>query len=662
MKYRKTHKKSLDKSNNNYLVFTNFVSDQLKSMFYYIKKIYLHLEWTPFKKFRESLPIFAKISGWFVVIKHLGLQGGILYVSNYLQYNLQKIIIMNYQDINSSLENLPRANQYNQISDNNYWQSFENKILESIPYLLANIIIDVVNSVTNKYLINSLTRRLVEDINKIKFNNQISYGLSHNKDNNSISRVINLYTENYTDDSLKMMISAFTATQKAILSTAMLLSFSQRINIAGRVTFLLPDLVVLSASYGYITQFISGIISTKKTAYFDQLRQLTADYNIVKEHDNNNIKNITEQNAEQFTYNRHRNFRIKIAKIDDKILLVSSVQKLWQSVHTTANHLFKLWFIGRRIYHQTLASSNRGIAYNTLENTEPLFNWQEQNYDKVNWSEYSRKKINKFLNAKDELSLTKSALIFDDHQEQSLIIKNVTLKIGEDRLLVKIPSLELLMGKRYLITGDSGNGKSTLLTKIAGIIHTGQTKATGQIFEPFFNKKILKKIILTQNDYFPKNTSLLEIICFPDLLPINYTEKNHLIKKITQLFNQAKIDDLDQIQNAYNDQNKLTELIKTDAICDWDSRLSGGQKKKIRIISQVIKNPDILILDEAFTGLDIESIKVLQNMLRNYLPQALILVVDHHGANNNQLGKNKFYDEHLHFAEQKISNITLKAR
>ena len=83
---------------------------------------------------------------------------------------------------------------------------------------------------------------------------------------------------------------------------------------------------------------------------------------------------------------------------------------------------------------------------------------------------------------------------------------------------------------------------------------------------------------------------------------------------------------------------------------NWSTILSGGEKKKIAIVSAIMKKPDILILDETFDSLG-PSIIVAHQMLRKYLPSALILVVDHYAQTNNY---NHFYAKELSFTDKNI--------
>ena len=149
--------------------------------------------------------------------------------------------------------------------------------------------------------------------------------------------------------------------------------------------------------------------------------------------------------------------------------------------------------------------------------------------------------------------------------------------------------------------------------------------------------------MISQQDYFPLDATLQEILIYPE----RPSDNNELVAE-----QKNRLEGLLQEVSFYgfaknasgNDKEKLT----LDSKKDWYKVLSGGEKKKVMLINAIYQKPDILILDEVLTGLDIDSIVVVEKMLRRELPESLILIVDHHAQENNY---DKFYEGNFHFAD-----------
>ena len=206
-----------------------------------------------------------------------------------------------------------------------------------------------------------------------------------------------------------------------------------------------------------------------------------------------------------------------------------------------------------------------------------------------------------------------------------------------------------------MLTGKSGSGKTSLLSKIRGIKENG-VWGEGNIYYPAVEGRDPKIIMLSQQDYFPINYSLEELLFYPGEIPTDPGVRKEKQEQVVFMLREMGIDvtlsnggkDDDIKEKNTEDQDYYLSLGRVE---NWCTFLCGGEKKKILIASAIIQEPDILILDEVFNGLDARSIIVAQKILKKYLPHALLLVVDHHAQDNNH---DVFYDKELHFSNQEV--------
>jgi ABC-type uncharacterized transport system fused permease/ATPase subunit len=147
----------------------------------------------------------------------------------------------------------------------------------------------------------------------------------------------------------------------------------------------------------------------------------------------------------------------------------------------------------------------------------------------------------------------------------------------------------------------------------------------------------------TQNDYIVPHATLFEVITSRSA---GDTIDPELERSVRALL----------LEIAIDDQNEAGLIDMLHAKKDWNTILSGGQKRKISILGAILKRPDIVILDEVFNGLDSTSVKNAQRMLKTYLPKTLMLIVDHNYELNNYEG---FYDARLHLENKALRIVEL---
>ncbi len=169
--------------------------------------------------------------------------------------------------------------------------------------------------------------------------------------------------------------------------------------------------------------------------------------------------------------------------------------------------------------------------------------------------------------------------------------ENVTFSYkGEKKKIFENFSLYIKEGQRIHLTGASGKGKTTLLRLIAGL-----EKA----------KKGSVKI---------KDNAKISVVFQEDRL-IDFVS----VKKNISLFSSnEKAEEL------------LCELGLEDCSYMSVDELSGGMKRRVALARALSKDFDILLLDEAFNGLDEETLFNVCDVVNRYTKDKTVILVSHH--------------------------------
>ena len=165
-------------------------------------------------------------------------------------------------------------------------------------------------------------------------------------------------------------------------------------------------------------------------------------------------------------------------------------------------------------------------------------------------------------------------------------IKDVSFKyLGSNQAMFNNINIEFKKGEHTIITGPNGSGKSTLLGLVSGVFYPNKGVVTS-ISDKFGYVSASPMIIsgTIRENLLYGNEEILE-----DEILINYLEKFELFEKGT----------------PYDLDRKIT-----------NKSLSMGQMQKISFIRALIRNIDILILDESTSNLDTSSKNLIYNILK----------------------------------------------
>lgn len=179
-------------------------------------------------------------------------------------------------------------------------------------------------------------------------------------------------------------------------------------------------------------------------------------------------------------------------------------------------------------------------------------------------------------------------------------LQNVSCKAGATYLLHNI-NWHIQNGEKWIVFGENGSGKTTLLSLITGYkrISNGNMYLFGESFQPEQTIAYRKRIGLVSTSLLGKilrNESVLGIILSGKTGTLGLSEKI----KNQDLVNARKLMDVFCISNK-----------KDIPFC----LLSKGEQQNVLLARALIGNPDILLLDEADSGLDYVARKRLNDIL-----------------------------------------------
>ncbi len=197
--------------------------------------------------------------------------------------------------------------------------------------------------------------------------------------------------------------------------------------------------------------------------------------------------------------------------------------------------------------------------------------------------------------------------------QEGVTFREVSFAYDDDRDVLKDVSISARMGELVAIVGPSGAGKSTLVNLIprfddptAGVI-----EIDGINIRRLTLKSLREQIgMVTQ-----------EIILFDDTIFNNvvYGRRDVSPDQVHQAL---------MVANALEFIEKLPQGVDT-RIGEDGVRLSGGQRQRIAIARAVVKDPPILILDEATSSLDAESEEMVQEALDRLMERRTTFVIAH---------------------------------
>ena len=199
-----------------------------------------------------------------------------------------------------------------------------------------------------------------------------------------------------------------------------------------------------------------------------------------------------------------------------------------------------------------------------------------------------------------------------DKIEGNVVFDKVFFGYGEKDILKNI-SFEAKKGEIVALVGSSGAGKTSLVSLIPRLydVTDGAIYIDGVDIRKFKVENLRKHISFVSQTNFLFSGSIYENIA--------YGVENCPYEKVIEAAKAAYAHDfIMSFEKGYDTE-----------IGELGSRLSGGERQRLAIARAILKNPEILVLDEATSSLDTESEHYVQNAINNLIKNRTVFVVAH---------------------------------
>ena len=222
----------------------------------------------------------------------------------------------------------------------------------------------------------------------------------------------------------------------------------------------------------------------------------------------------------------------------------------------------------------------------------------------------SFRRINTLKNTQPEI---KNGDIESNGINEKIQLKKVNFSYVEDFPVLNDVSLSIQKGSTTAIVGSTGSGKSTLIKLLLRLydVDSGQIMFDDADIKDLEVHSLRKNIGLVSQDIFLFEGTVFDNIAYGNL---DATEE--------EIWQAAKLSESDEFINLL--PNK-----KETVVGERGQKLSGGQRQRISIARAILKNPEILILDEATSAVDNETEAAIQRSLDTLKDGRTVVAIAH---------------------------------
>ncbi len=450
------------------------------------------------------------------------------------------------------------------------------------------------------YFMSDIGQRIVRDIKArlyAKFQNLSLDYFTHKRGGEMISRITN-------DARVVENAVSYGSSDLVYQGLQVVIFFSMTLFIYPKfVIFILPPLAILGYTISRVGKKLRKLSrsSQEKAADINSvLHETIIGARIVK------AFNMEDYEVKKFNKINNDSYRLSMKSIKRTLLLSPATEILGCLAGITVFYLG-----GREVIAGKISFGVFGLFIGALLSTIRPFKKLSQVNSLNQQAVAASDRIYEVLEAKPSVAQSPSARVLTEFKK-GVAFDDVWFSYGENTVLKGI-KLDVPFGSMLAIVGPSGTGKTTLLDLIPRFYDPskGRILLDGVDIREFTLKSLRSMIGIVSQETILFNDSIRNNIA--------YGRPNATDKEIEDAARQANAHDfILQLSGGYD-----------TVIGDRGMRISGGERQRIAIARALLKNPPILILDEATSQLDSHSERVVQEALDRLMMGRTVFVIAH---------------------------------
>ena len=327
----------------------------------------------------------------------------------------------------------------------------------------------------------------------------------------------------------------------------------------------------------------------------------------------NGIQTVKAYNAERKVNLETENKFIRLLRSVFKLSWVSNLQGSLVGFVELTGGVVILWVgaynvIKGNITIGQLITFNSLLGY-FLNPVKNLINLQPQMQTAV----VAADRLGEILDLEPERTEAEDKKLLVDTLKGDIWFKNITFRYGTRRPVLELITMHIKQGEKIALVGESGSGKTTLVKLLLNLYSPEE----GEIL---INNNNIKDINLEslrdKIAYIPQETFLFSGSIMDNLI---LGLDDVTTEEVIEASRKAK---------AHEFINEMPLRYET-RLEENGTNLSGGQRQRLAITRAILKDPDILILDEATSNLDSITERAIQETIEEYSKNMTTIIIAH---------------------------------